>query len=1032
MSASRATAWPRAYGRRCRGQALLIAVLVLFAVASLAALFAAIIGSQVVQVTRHSDVVELRSIAEAGLNFANEQLTYGMDGADWRPPLPPNDQYRCGRGFFTLSVDYGPDPTRLQSRWIRVVASAFFPDNPLVRYTFLDLKPVLLTDYARFITDRYHTARPAALGSAGVELAGQPRAGYVFTVTGPVRSNTDLVWYGLSRLDLYNSEALAPGMAYTWRDLGVLRDDRVEVAGQIRPADAVAGQDALQLWINGAQRAADLLYPAQPAEQQDYANGFPDWTDRTTGVTKPNTWRMLADMPRVQFSLTEYIDRTYFAVPRVRPPEIDALDPDLQTNRYWALTRDAGQWVQPAPRAAFVNPGAWGWGWADMGGIYIDNFGDIQYQHDLEKLRLNWVGSVGAHRNAGEPEKGDLRVDGTGSPPNGPADWWDKTGHYYAPPGARIVVHGEAACPYLEITRDDVKHTADDVLYCWRDPTGAPTTSFQVPTGGACSPTVKRTPQLGINGATAIFPFPANGVVYAEGNIIISGTMPPRKADITGGNVWAYFDYAKYDDAQGRDRRFDLTVVSGGTIYIEGDLLTPRSAGLIPDDWARDRDDGSRIALFARDYVCVNTTAFNPRPRDLFQTVSAGDPPQNAFYNDAQPLYPEGDSAYPRFAFLRGPIDEDINSDAGAEAWDGETPFPTMPNPGDTAQIGTMRFLYNNIRLRIPALRDQVADLRLILGHSGWYQLHAEDPENVEPPAAGAQVEVQLGINPLGTAEPFPGRPWDQGAGDDEWYAFLSPLADPPPDPALNQSPHWYAGDPTNDYLEFLPNEYQAMQASFPLGTPRAAAQVSGNDILHFISRVTPVKEQDEQGAWHWVVKPGELGYLLGNLAITPPRHSYTYDEAGNLVLAKDDKGNPIPAPPLPVQIQAAVYAQNGSWFIIPGPWFNEDPSKGGEDADYQQEYPGYHEPLNMQISFFGAISENMPASLGDVADWTSKWAGMQGADLASSLRYDFDPLLRSSFVKDAAGRTYPRFRRLPLSPDVLIWGERISGQAGV
>jgi hypothetical protein len=1000
-----------------RGQALLIAVLVLFAVATLAALFTAIIGSHLVQVTRHSDVVELRNIAEAGLNYANEQLTYGMDGADWRPPAAP---YRCGRGVFTLGVDYGPDPARLQSRSVRVVASASFGrDNPFLRHSIMGLKAVLLTDYVRFITDRYHTTRPAALGSAGIELAGQPRKDYTFTLTGPIRSNTDLVWYGNSRLDLFNSDTPAPGSTFTWRDMGVLRDDRVEVAGALRPADLSANsQEILQLSINALPRATNLFAPAD-TEKQDYEAGFPDRYP-ATGLTKPNSWRVLADLPARQISLTESLPRTYFAVPRVRPPEIDALDPDLQTNRYWALTRDSGQWI--ASGTTLVNQGTWGWGWASYGGIYIDNLTDIQYQHDLEKLRLNWVGSVGAHRNAAELVKGDYRGDGTPGPLNGPADWWDKTGHYYAPPGVEIIVHGEADCPYLEITRSD---DPDGDRKYWRDPhTGEPTDDYPVASGTACSPTAKRTYQLGVKGATAIFPFPPNGVVYSEGNVIIRGIMPPRKGNITGGNVLAYFDYGKYDLAQGRDRRFDLTVVSGGTIYIEGDLLGPRAAGLIPDDWARDRDDGSRIGLFARDYVCVNTTAFNPRPRDLFHLVQVSPDPDNPefrAYNDAQPLYPGGDSAYPRFAFLQGPTDELTNSDAGAEAWDGETPFPTMPIPGGDS---TIRFLYQNVRLQIPALRSQLADLRLILGHSGWYQPYAEDPEHQQPPVEGAKVEAQLGINPIPTAEPLPVRPWDQGTENNEWYAFLSPLADPKPDPTQNQSDHWYVGNPTNNYLEFLPNQYQGMQALYHDTNPLPAWAATGNDIIHFTSRVTPVKEQDANGKWHWVVKPAELGYILGPLAVTPPRHQF--DAEGNV--KKDDKGNPVLAPPLPVQIQAAVYAQNGSWFIIPGPWFNEDPSKGGR----QQEYPGYHEPLNIQISFFGAISENMPASLGDVADWTSKWAGPEGANLSNSLRYDYDPLLRWSSVRDGAGRGYPRFRRLPLSPDMLIWGERVSGEAGV
>ncbi|MCJ7752302.1 MAG: hypothetical protein MUQ65_14650, partial [Armatimonadetes bacterium] len=181
----------RTMPRASSGQALLIAVLVLFAVATLGALFAGIIGAQISQVARQSDMVALRNIAEAGLRLANEQLTYSPKGADWRPSAGP---YRCGEGHVTVAVTYGPSPDQLQSRFVRIVATAVFPDNPFLRHTILALKPVLLTDYARFITDRFETDRTAALGVTGLEANGTSRPDYVSYIEGPIRSNTDVTW----------------------------------------------------------------------------------------------------------------------------------------------------------------------------------------------------------------------------------------------------------------------------------------------------------------------------------------------------------------------------------------------------------------------------------------------------------------------------------------------------------------------------------------------------------------------------------------------------------------------------------------------------------------------------------------------------------------------------------------------------------------------------------------------------------------------------------------------------------------------
>ncbi|MCJ7749688.1 MAG: hypothetical protein MUQ65_01125, partial [Armatimonadetes bacterium] len=617
--------------RASSGQALLIAVLILFAVATLGALFAGIIGAQISQVARQSDMVVLRNIAEAGLRLANEQLTYSPAGADWRPSAAP---YRCGEGHVTIDVTYGPSPDQLQSRFVRIVSTAVFPDNPFLRHTILALKPVLLTDYARFITDRFETDRAAALGVTGLEANGASRPDYVSYIEGPIRSNTDVTWYGQSQVSLRTTFDTTD-----WRSLGVLRDDRIEVAGFMRPATNPAIADGLQLSIDGVSRVTNLFAPATEEERFDYAYGFPRWWE---GGIVPNSRTVLTALPEVVTMTGEVISGA-LAVPRVRPPEIDAIHPDKDTNRYLSLTRDSGFWVQDAG-GFFYNTGEFGWGWSNYGGIYVDNFDDIQYNHDLEKLRLNWTRSVGEH---GTTTGGDKRGPGENAawgpedtPPTGPADWWDKTSRYYAPPGVEIILHGEAACPWIEIIRHDFKGEAGSYYY-WREQDGNPIYVAEpeperlkvlrsdpyAPVQNMCSPAAAPTPVGIYDGNRAIFPFPANGVIYAEGNIRVRGIMPPVR-DSQGRSGLAipadevpegYLGW--WNPMTGRSRRFDLQVVSGGTIYIEGDLMSPTTAqltGLQPADPAvpltstYDQLYGSRIALLARDYVCVNTTALNP------------------------------------------------------------------------------------------------------------------------------------------------------------------------------------------------------------------------------------------------------------------------------------------------------------------------------------------------------------------------------------------------------------------------------------
>jgi len=201
-------------------------------------------------------------------------------------------------------------------------------------------------------------------------------------------------------------------------------------------------------------------------------------------------------------------------------------------------------------------------------------------------------------------------------------------------------------------------------------------------------------------------------------------------------------------------------------------------------------------------------------------------------------------------------------------------------------------------------------------------------------------------------------------------------------------------------------------------GTGSLLDWLTGEDAISFTSRVSPVRLYvPDNGGWvlvGWDTPPTDLGYLLGPVAIAPPNR----DADGELV------------DPLPVQVEALIYAQNGSWFVIPGRWFNDDPDS---TLDYPptSQHPGYHEPLNIRISVYGAVCENMPADLGSVAGWTSRWGGPLGAGDGSFLSYTFDPLLRTPRWETADRVGHLRFPRFPLTSDLVIWGERIAGPVG-
>jgi hypothetical protein len=152
----------------------------------------------------------------------------------------------------------------------------------------------------------------------------------------------------------------------------------------------------------------------------------------------------------------------------------------------------------------------------DGGGIYIDNFADIQYRHNIENLRLDWL-----RRQS-------------------PSSW---SGSIYVPPGVEIFLEPR---PYQNNSANPITTCITVVRHDRAFPDGTYTRIYWLRD--------------------------YRPVIFAEGNIRIKGRLAPNEA---------------------------LTVVSNGTIYIEGMLGTP---------WDERANDRSALALLAADAICVNTT----------------------------------------------------------------------------------------------------------------------------------------------------------------------------------------------------------------------------------------------------------------------------------------------------------------------------------------------------------------------------------------------------------------------------------------
>ena len=200
--------------RSQRGQTAVIALLVLLLLSFIGALFITIIARNLKAQGRSHRTLNADYYAEAGLRYADAQLTTSLDGADWRPPLQyqvtaafqPKDtvglkryqafttpnppqlppvvtqdpdraylqqgfaRYNTQNGRFLLRVTYDPinqssqdNPT---ARYLKIESvgregtvdptdPTTFQNQPVTRLaaTLVAYKPIGITDYARFETN---------------------------------------------------------------------------------------------------------------------------------------------------------------------------------------------------------------------------------------------------------------------------------------------------------------------------------------------------------------------------------------------------------------------------------------------------------------------------------------------------------------------------------------------------------------------------------------------------------------------------------------------------------------------------------------------------------------------------------------------------------------------------------------------------------------------------------------------------------------------------------------------------------------
>ncbi|MCC6442315.1 MAG: hypothetical protein IT210_02540 [Armatimonadetes bacterium] len=555
---------------RQSGQSLIVAIVVMFLMMFLATIFVTMLVRGVARTERTSDISAADQLAQAGVNYANEQLVNSPEGADWRPvPSYPDpatvpaedpdapwlkDGYtriqQGERGRFLLKIGYDPRPDESKSKYIKIHSIGRIgqvdPKDPTtygeaaskLRREKTAYKPLLLGDYIKFVTNK---DRQTAVSDLGITTPVQPSQTdpqndvappplpnqFASIFIGPLRVNSNLSVFG------WNHWLLDPS-----------RGDRIEVAGDIRfgnrnlvfpgppaqrdisslPADLFEGARAELRTINPQGNVLAGPFVAQPSRPEDPAASF----DTFGGLYNDEDRN------------TRYWE----------PPILEKADSVGGVTRYRMLTRNSGVWQQRQD-GSWYNTGQYGWGT----GVYIRNDEDVQDESDDYTLRADWMAAPQAGQS--------MRVGRT---------YW--RGQFYVPPGVVIELRpNDMVLTYTDASRrGNVRH--------WMDENGSDTGQSSIIRPYPDPPAAGR---------------PAELVIFAEGNIRIRGVLGTAEKPVSA------------------------TIVSDRTIYIEGNLLAGEP----------NLNEKSSLALLARDYVAVNTSQFFGPVKGAEQAIpdTNGEPP---------------------------------------------------------------------------------------------------------------------------------------------------------------------------------------------------------------------------------------------------------------------------------------------------------------------------------------------------------------------------------------------------------------------
>ncbi|MEP0767193.1 MAG: hypothetical protein HRF45_11710 [Fimbriimonadia bacterium] len=897
--------------RTDRGQTLIIALFVVFVMLFLGLVFVGIIGRNLFYAQRNTQSISAENFAESGIRYAHMMLRTSPEGADWRPVpanLPPTQQddpdYLWLRAPDpNIPNDFGGPPrgpgdpggdgsfTRLnfdQGRALIRLTYAPKVDDPLSRYIKIEsvgrigeMRPNDPT------MKRGVTARTFRLKVAYAMIGITDYARFITNLDRkPQPADLGIpvnfgAMFGAGQVSV--PMFLGDPVAYS-QFVGGLQTR--SYGGPLRVNSGLRIWGDLRIYLNPdfgdkVEVAGDIEFATASSSGRLLRHDMLGLILMQRSASPVfNTYQGMVRDGRRQSDTQNYPR----GIEYLDPPIINEVD-GVGRERYLAATRHTGLWIRGAD-GRYFNTGDLGYG----EGVYIDNSSDRQDDVTSfaggRSLRNEWL------------------------KPNVDSPYWQ--GPYYVPPGCYIQLI--PATPQVPGGFRIIRNIRDDGQR-WRTPLNEPTPRHSLrffiekdpnsPTGAIIWN------ELGGRDAATTF----NGVIYAEGNVRVRGIIP-------GGH--------------------QLTIVSGGTIYIEGSIIKGRLAN------EGVGEESCALALLAKDYVCLNTTQF---------VGPAFDTPLN-FEPDALDVI--------------APYHVTVEQNR---------PFNAIWEFGDDPNQYTGSGRYPRLYVRHAAQSGGAAFINLL---------------------------VNYGLNPAGSEYLFDNAPPNYAG---VFYGTQQKI-------------------PTYGLADAATQVFPRYEhRSFGLAPP---ADYGGYPLLTSGELNTMTFQSDARIA----SRGGNRPYFLSRLAIQP----------------------------MDVRIEALIYAQSGSFFVIPGPWFNANPNDRRELYSNElarlnafgvyADFPFYAEPLDIKVTIRGAVSENFPPPIADQTEWLQRWgwipkeygesgvtipdqhvpADFQNRSYVPNLYIVYDTTFASArpaglFARDPMrvdryGRMLPAVPRLPVSPRLLYFGE--------